>query len=207
MSNKLIIKIDKTTISNDKIYQEGFELAESLCSQSELRFGCCESSVLKLKIRNEFGELNGKTLDVLIALNGDTENLFKIGTYKVETCERSGDRQYLNITAYDKMYDIINANVTEWYDSLTFPLSMKAFRDSFFAYINVSQETTVLTQDSVTLNAFASFTAVDNLQSVLSLYKKFFRVSNGISATSAISLKVMSFSFTYISMFLRKLSI
>lgn len=149
MSNKLIIKIDKTTISNDKIYQEGFELAESLCSQSELRFGCCESSVLKLKIRNEFGELNGKTLDVLIALNGDTENLFKIGTYKVETCERSGDRQYLNITAYDKMYDIINANVTEWYDSLTFPLSMKAFRDSFFAYINVSQETTVLTQDSV----------------------------------------------------------
>lgn len=149
MSNKLIIKIDKTTISNDKIYQEGFELAESLCSQSELRFGCCESSVLKLKIRNEFGELNGKTLDVLIALNGDTENLFKIGTYKVETCERSGGRQYLNITAYDKMYDIINANVTEWYDSLTFPLSMKAFRDSFFAYINVSQETTVLTQDSV----------------------------------------------------------
>lgn len=149
MSNKLIIKIDKTTISNDKIYQEGFELAESLCSQSELRFGCCESSVLKLKIRNEFGKLNGKTLDVLIALNGDTENLFKIGTYKVETCERSGDRQYLNITAYDKMYDIINANVTEWYDSLTFPLSMKVFRDSFFAYINVSQETTVLTQDSV----------------------------------------------------------
>lgn len=153
----LILQFDNTVIPCNRIYQESFELTESLCSQGELKFGSCESSVMKVKIRNEFGFLKGKWLTVSMVLNNDTDNPFQFGKYKVDTCELSGDKQYVNITAYDSMYDIINANVVEWYDNLQFPLTMKAFRDSFFEYVGIEQEEIELPQDSVivekTINA------------------------------------------------------
>lgn len=149
VSKKLLIQFDDTTISNDRIYQEGFELTESICSQNELRFGSCEASMVKLKIRNEFGALKGKWLTISMVLDGNTENPFQFGKYKADTCELSGDKKYLNITAYDSMYDIINTNVVTWYDALEFPLTMKAFRDSFFEHIGIEQEETELIQDSV----------------------------------------------------------
>lgn len=149
VSKKLLIQFDDTTISNDKIYQEGFELTESLCSQNELRFGSCEASVVKIKIRNEFGALKGKWLNISMVLDGKTDNPFQFGRYKVDTCELSGDKKYLDITAYDSMYDIINTDVVEWYDGLSFPLTMKAFRDSFFSHMGIEQEETELIQDLV----------------------------------------------------------
>lgn len=145
----LLLQFDDTVISNDRIYQESFELTESLCSQSELKFGSCEASVMKVKIRNEFGLLKDKWLTVSMVLNNDTDNPFQFGKYKVDACELSGDKQYVNITAYDSMYDIINADVVTWYDALEFPLTMKAFRDSFFEHFGIIQEETELVQDSV----------------------------------------------------------
>ena len=146
-TKKIIISFDEQTISNDKIYQEEMEIVESLCSEEELKFGCCESSAFKIKIRNEFGQLKGKLLNVSMVLNNNIENPFQYGKYKVDICELSGDKQYINITAYDSMFDIINANVVEWYDSLVFPINIKTFRDSFFSYLGIEQETTTLIQD------------------------------------------------------------
>lgn len=171
----LFIRADESVeITNEHIYQEGFELSESLCSQDELKFGCCESSELKLKIRNEFGNLKGQQITVSHVLNGLTDNPLQIGIYNVETCERSGDRQYLNITAYDDMYKINNAEVVEWYDSVFQikdtaqtvdddeetveeeeptveyeSITLKEFRDSFFEFVDVTQEEVTLPQDDI----------------------------------------------------------
>ena len=165
---------DSIEITSDHIYQEGFELSESLCSQDELKFGCCEASEMKLKIRNEFGNLNGKELTISHVLNELTDYPFQIGVYTVETCTRSGDRQYLDITAYDDMYKINNAEVVEWYDSVFpikdtaqtvadgeeeteeetpkveyEPITLKEFRDSFFEFVDVTQEEIDLPQDDM----------------------------------------------------------
>lgn len=165
---------DSTEITSDHIYQEGFELSESLCSQDELKFGCCEASEIKLKIRNEFGNLNGQELTISHVLNELVDYPFQIGVYTVETCTRSGDRQYLDITAYDDMHKIINAEVVEWYDSVFpikdtaqtvaedeetveedtptveyEPITLKEFRDSFFEFVDVTQEEITLPQDDM----------------------------------------------------------
>ena len=50
------------------------------------------------------------------------------------------------------MYDIINEDVKAWYDGLTFPMTLKAFRDSFFAYLGIEQEETSLVNDFMTVN-------------------------------------------------------
>lgn len=153
-----------TTIGNDKIYQESFELAESLCSNEELKFGCCEAAVAKIKIRNEFGNLQGKDINLSLVLNGNDTYPFQIGKYKIDKCELSGDKNYADITAYDVMYDIINMNVASWYDGLTFPLTLKEFRDSFFEHVGVEQEDIALIQDSMIIDKTISTDELSGLK-------------------------------------------
>lgn len=151
VNKQLTIAFDDGEITNEDFYSEEFELTESLCSESELRFGSCEASMLKFKVRNEFGELKGKWLAASMVLDSHTDKPFQFGKYKVFSDEPSGDKQYTNITAYDAMYDIINAEMVTWYDGLAFPMTLKTFRDSFFAYLGVEQEETTLIQDDIVI--------------------------------------------------------
>lgn len=188
----LIIRTDESVeITNEHIYQEGFELSESLCSQDELKFGCCEASELKLKIRNEFGNLKGQQITVSHVLNELADYPLQIGVYNIETCERSGDRQYLDITAYDDMHKIINAEVVEWYDSVFpikdtaqtvadddeeevveedtptveyEPITLKEFRDSFFEFVDVTQEEITLPQDDILIEKTIDADSVSGLK-------------------------------------------
>lgn len=145
----LILDFGDFQITNNRLYSEAFELSESLCSQNELRFGCCEASVLKFKCRNEFGELKDKWFDVSMSLNGRTDTPFQIGSYRVFDSKPSGDRLYTNVTAYDAMYGVINAEMVEWYDGLTFPITLKYFRDSFFEYLGLEQVEVELVNDDM----------------------------------------------------------
>lgn len=186
----LVIRTSESVeITNEHIYQESFELSESLCSQDELKFGCCEASEVKLKIRNEFGNLNGQELIISHVLNELTDYPFQIGIYTVETCTRSGDRQYLDITAYDDMHKIINAEVVEWYDSVFpikdtaqtvaeeeeeveedtptveyEPITLKEFRDSFFEFVDVTQEEITLPQDDILIEKTIDADSVSGLK-------------------------------------------
>ena len=47
-------------ITNNELHQEEFELTESLCSESELTFGCCEAGMIKFKVSNVFLPMKGK---------------------------------------------------------------------------------------------------------------------------------------------------
>lgn len=149
VNKQMVISYDGGEITNAELYAESFELAESLCSESELRFGSCEASVVKFKIANAVDSLKDKWLTVTETLNGDTKTPFRFGEYKVYSDTPSGDRNYRNVTAYDAMYDIINAEVVEWYNSLEFPMTQKEFRDSFFEYLGIVQEETELIHDSM----------------------------------------------------------
>ena len=145
----IIIDFGDFQIRNNRLYSEALELSESLCTKDELRFGCCEASVLKFKCRNEFGELKNKWFDIYMVLNENTDAPFKIGSYRVFSSEPSGDRLYTNATAYDAMYGVINAEMVEWYDNLPFPITMKAFRDSFFNYLGLEQVEVELINDDM----------------------------------------------------------
>lgn len=151
VNKQLAIAFDDGEIADKDFYSEEFELTESLCSESELRFGMCEASMLKFKARNEFGELKGKWLTVSMVLDSHTDKPFQFGKYKVFSDEPSGDKKYTNITAYDSMYDIINAEMVTWYDGLAFPMTLKDFRDSFFSYLGVEQVETTLIQDDIVI--------------------------------------------------------
>lgn len=147
VDKQLQITFDGGTITNTEIPSEQFELTESLTSESQLVFGSCEASEIKFRIYNVFTPLKDKWLTVTQTLNGDTENPLQIGKYKVFSDKPTADRSYRDVVAYDSMYEIINTDVASWYNGLTFPMSLKAFRDSFFAFFGIEQEDVLLVND------------------------------------------------------------
>ncbi len=145
---------DKTTkITNVELHQEQFELTESICSESELTIGSCEAAVLKFTVSNIFLPMKDKMITVKTVIDNNTANPFQIGRYKVYSDTPTADRTKRDIVAYDRLYDVINADVAEWYntllpdkDSIT---TMKAFRDSFFGYFRIEQADAQLVNDDM----------------------------------------------------------
>lgn len=131
-------------LSDESILEESMVLTERLCSQSSLSLGSCESSIFTIQLRTE-EELKGKTITV-------TNHDVLYGTFKVYEDKPTADRTSKEITAYDAMYDIINADVTEWYVNIfeyNKSISLKDFRDSFFEYFGLDQEEIVLALDEM----------------------------------------------------------
>jgi hypothetical protein len=149
------IAFDGGTITNTEIHSEQFTLEESLCSDSELKFGSCEASSIKFKISNVFTPLKDKWLTVSATLNKNTAEPFLFGKYKVDSDKPTADRRYRNVTAYDAMYDILSAEVSDWYNTLLpdsdSKVTMKQFRDSFLNYFGIEQEEVTLPNDDMTV--------------------------------------------------------
>lgn len=140
-------------ITNNELHQEQFELTESLCSESELTFGSCEAGMVKFTVSNIFSGLKDKWITIQMVLAGNTANPFQIGRYKVYSDTPEADRTKRDIVAYDTLYDMINADVAEWYNTLLpdkdSATTMKALRDSFFGYFGIEQADIQLVNDDM----------------------------------------------------------
>lgn len=163
------------TITNTNICLEEMSLEESLCSDGNLTIGACESACFKIRIADMNHNFEGETLtvyqmimvdaggdlllesgdsDYILLENGDRISLemagvpVPYGKFKVLSDKPTNDRRWRDLTCYDAMYDILNADVLEWFNSLTFPMTVKNLRDSFFTYLGVTQVTTTLVNDN-----------------------------------------------------------
>lgn len=156
VDKQLSISFDGGEITNTELHQGRFELNESLCSEKQLRFGSCESSSIKFRISNIFTQLAGKWLTITEALDGNTDAIFSFGKYKVNSDKPTADRRYRDIVAYDAMYDILIAEVSEWYNEILpdsdSTVTLKEFRDSFFQNFGIEQQEVTLVNDSMVVS-------------------------------------------------------
>lgn len=153
-------------IDNSMLEIGTFALEESLCSESELKFGACEANCVKFTARNTAGNIIGKTISIEETIDGDSQNPMPYGVFKVASDVPTADRTKRQITAYDAMYDIINTDVKSWYAGLSFPMTLKQFRDSFFAHLGIAQVETSLVNDSMTVNKTLVATQTDDSSAV-----------------------------------------
>ena len=150
------------TIDNSMIELDAFELDEILCSEQELTFGCCEANCAKFTARDMPESIVGKTIRITETVDGNTDAPFPYGIYKVYSDVPTSDRTKREITAYDAMYDIISADVKQWYAGLLFPMTLRQFRDSFFAHFRITQKETTLVNDGMTVNKTLVATQTDS---------------------------------------------
>lgn len=152
VEKQLIIEypVSGTTLTNAEYQTETMTITESICDEQELQFGCCNASSFEIKVLDMIENFKGKKMKVSILLAGQDEP-YQLGEYKVYSDKPTADRLYKDILAYDAMYDILNAEVSGWYNSLTFPMTLRQFRDSFCAYVGVDQEEITLVNDDMTV--------------------------------------------------------
>lgn len=130
-------------ITNEELFSESMTLTESLCSQSSLTFGACETGSIEFKIANVVIPLANQKITVRMYLDGQRDAPFLIGKYKVYSDKLTADRKWRNIVAYDAMYDILSAEVSGWYNSIlsdkNSTVTMKEFRKSFLSHLGVEE--------------------------------------------------------------------
>lgn len=135
------IEYDGGVITDWELFEDVIELKESLCSEKELRFGCCEASSVKFKVGNIVRPLIGLQLDVSVVVNHHDDDPLAIGKYKVESDNITADRMYREITAYDAMYDIIGTDVAAWYNTILpedeSTVTLRQFRESFLQHFGI----------------------------------------------------------------------
>lgn len=142
----------KHVIDNTTREQDTFTLTETLNDGTELKFGSCMPNQISFTGREVPIATKGMKLRPVEILEGNENDPFVYGTYTVQSDTPTADRTKRQIVAYDAMYDIINSNVKSWYDGLSFPMTIKQFRDSFFMHLGIEQKETTLVNDSMTVN-------------------------------------------------------
>lgn len=168
----------KINITNTELHQEKFELTESLCSEQELTFGSCEAAMIKFTVSNTFLPMKGRWMTVRMSLDGHADIPFQFGRYKVDSDTPTADRTCRDVVAYDALYDILNADVAAWYNTVFpshkeqqkdkdgktttvtvyDPVTMKQFRDSFFKYFGIEQADIDLINDNMSIEKTVAVT-------------------------------------------------
>lgn len=168
----------KINITNTELHQEKFELTESLCSEQELTFGSCEAAMIKFTVSNTFLTMKGRWMTVRMSLDGHADIPFQFGRYKVDSDTPTADRTCRDVVAYDAIYDILNADVAAWYNTVFpshkeqqkdkdgktttvtvyDPVTMKQFRDSFFKHFGIEQADIILVNDGMSIEKTVAVT-------------------------------------------------
>ncbi len=169
----------KINITNTELHQEKFELTESLCSEQELTFGSCEAAMIKFTVSNTFLPMKGRWMTVRMSLGGHADIPFQFGRYKVDSDTPTADRTCRDVVAYDAIYDILNADVAAWYNTVFpsheeqktdedgktttvtvyDPVTMKQFRNSFFKHFGIEQADITLINDNMSIEKTVAVTA------------------------------------------------
>lgn len=175
----------KINITNTELHQEKFELTESLCSEQELTFGSCEAAMIKFTVSNTFLPMKGRWMTVRMSLGGHTDVPLQFGRYKVDSDTPTADRTCRDVVAYDALYDILNADVAAWYNTVFpshkeqqkdkdgktttvtvyDPVTMKQFRDSFFKHFGIEQADIILVNDGMSIEKTVAVTASNETSS------------------------------------------
>ena len=153
VDKQFYIKYGNGNITNLELRQESFNLTETLCSEQELAFGCCEASSISFLVSRVFTALKNDLLDVSVVLDRNADNAFKIGKYKVYSSVPTADKKEKEVLAYDAMYDVINADVAAWYNTILpnadSNVTLREFRYSFFDYFGLEQVDITLPNDDM----------------------------------------------------------
>ena len=177
---QLLIEVSGGTyLTNTEIAQESFSLTEMLSDSTQLKFGGCNASQFRLRIRSSVQNMTSKTIvvkqyaytdaDIRIVVQGGTpveyntrtgdtsalgNDYYQYGIYKVRTDKPTPDKSYRDISCFDKLADVINEDIAPWYVNLfdTYDtVTLKFMRESLLSYFGIQYEAFTGVNDSVTV--------------------------------------------------------
>ena len=186
---QLLIEVSGGTyLTNTEIAQESFSLTEMLSDTTDLKFGGCNASQFRIRIRSSVQNMTGKTIvvkqfaytdaDIRIVINNGIpveyntrteetsalgDDYFLYGTYKVRTDKPTPDKAYRDISAFDAMERIISEDIGEWYTNFfdTYDkVTLKFFREAILDYFGITYDDFTGVNDTVAVSKTITTTAI-----------------------------------------------
>ena len=140
------------TVKGEQIHHESLYLKESLLEKKSIEFVGCIASKFKVKIKDFYTNIKGERIIAYIHTE-DTENEpITLFNGIVDSALKTSNKEVKEIVAYDELNTKGNTDVAAWYQSLTFPITLKDFRDSLFERVGLTQVARSLPNDDITIN-------------------------------------------------------
>lgn len=137
-----------TTLTNENILLEQMTITQTISDGQNFSLGSMFSSEFKTRIFNSNKtSLVGKWFKATYGVNG-TSTKIQLGRFKVATETLTDDKLYKDIVAYDALHEVLKSNYADWHNGLTFPMTVKNYRDRFFSNVGITQVSATLPNDS-----------------------------------------------------------
>lgn len=144
--------IDGVEYGEDKIDQESLKITEILEDGTQLEFIGCKAKKMEITILDTSTNFEGKSIVIKASAELGIDRTSEIILFSgnvAEVKQKSQADIMVSLTAYDHMADVIEMDLAAWYNGLTFPMSLRAFRQALPAEMNVRDE--ILPFDDVTI--------------------------------------------------------
>lgn len=145
------------TFTGDDILGESVKLIEKIETERSLTFKGCIASKFTFKVADNVIDLRGEYLEATIQAD-DTEEIPLFSGYVDDQDNETREDIVTTFTCYDPLYKIGSKNMQSWVDGLSFPITVRNFRNSLFSNLGITQEARTLINDNLTISAnFKSF--------------------------------------------------
>ena len=145
------------TFTGDDILGESVKLVEKIETERSLTFKGCIASKFTFKVADNVIDLRGEYLEATIQAD-ETEVIPLFSGYVDDQDNETREDIVTTFTCYDPLYKIGSKNMQSWVDGLSFPVTVRNFRNSLFSNLGITQEARTLINDNLTISAnFKSF--------------------------------------------------
>lgn len=134
------------SIQKKQILSESMTISEGLFDGEIIDFRSCFSSKCSITVLNVETDLYGYDMEVLQEIEGEKIPLF---TGTIDEAKERGNGT--KIVAYDYLYYNYDEDMSDWYNSLTFPMTAKDFRLALYDVCNIPYAEVELVNDDMIL--------------------------------------------------------
>lgn len=141
-------------LTNEDLYEEGYELYEAIMDSESFSFQNCISSYVKFKTIYITQPIKDCYISIYKIINNDVQNPIPIGKFWADSDASyiTQDGKFQDILAYDDLDSVINCDpkaVTALYNDLQFPVTIKNMRDYILGQLGIEVEETALICDDI----------------------------------------------------------
>lgn len=150
----VIVRIPESeiTLTNSDILVESMTLHETIEAGNNLTFTGCSASSFSIETVDIVEDIQGKAIEVDLVIEDFSEEPVPLFRGYVDTMTNTTHEEYTTkLTCYDALYKLSKRDVAAWYNSLSFPISIRDMRYSFFSYVGITQQETYLVNDPMTV--------------------------------------------------------
>lgn len=165
-------------IDNSGIVAESMSLRQTISDNATNIFGNVYASQFNVRVFDDGTRLKGATLTATLSVTLENVNGYlvdsngnriidsngnylmvssgedvtyskQLGVFEVESDKLTSDGIFRDLVCYDSLSGVLGADCLEWHTGITYPTTVKNYRNAFFAYLNLEEEEITLPNDSL----------------------------------------------------------